>query len=105
MRVSPKATATRPRSRPGRRKRPRRKNLQARKALRKRVRAKKPAKRSPRRKNKFAGNFLRLKLQCFQVFAKRCAEFGIQQRKLHGGFQEAEFVTRVVRNPFIYISP
>ena len=46
-----------------------------------------------------------LELQGFEVFAEGGAEFLIEEGELDGGFQEAEFVARIVGNSFVNVSP
>ena len=46
-----------------------------------------------------------LKLQSFEVVAEGGAEFRVLQGNLHSGFQETEFVSRIVGNSLINVSP
>lgn len=46
-----------------------------------------------------------LELQGFEVVAEGGAQFRVLQGNLHGGFQETEFVSRIVGNSLINVSP
>ena len=47
----------------------------------------------------------KLELQGFEVVAEGGAEFIVEEGELDGGSQEAEFIARIVGNPFVNISP
>src|SRR5258705_3193097 len=92
-------------SRPGKQKNPEAKTRI--RAVRKPLpRTRKKAKtRSLRRKATLLKSEIRLELESLQVAAKCPAELGILQRDFDGGFQESEFVARVVRNSLINVGP
>ncbi len=46
-----------------------------------------------------------LELQSFEVIAEGGAEFFVEEGEFDGGFQETEFIARIVGNSFINVSP